>query len=378
MQPTKYSPISVEMTDSMGTDLSVVNAARVSFAKESEYEHWTEQTSPNVFMTHQALSDRDQKLIRYLAEHNHWSPFAHSFLQFRIKAPIFVARQMVKHQIGLAWNEVSRRYVDDAPEFYLPDSWRLRADNIKQGSSNKTFTPKGQKGRCLYCGQSFTSNGNSQRFCEPNCQAKHYRKTPEGWEKSKLARLKSSAKRRGILFDLKTVPMPKTCKYLGIELNYGAEVIQDDSPSVDRIDNSKGYVEGNIQVISNKANKIKGNCTFEEMQTFSKAYLMEQGGYVMPQADSYDSFLSEMSQFYKHLIEQGMAPEQARMFLPQCQMTEWIWSGSLFAFARICNLRLDPHAQKESRDLALGIHRAAKDAFPHSWAALVPEFRDVN
>ena len=108
----------VELIDHMGNDLSVVNAARVSFAKEhKEFDHIG-----------------DTKLIHYLAKHNHWSPFAHASLQFRIKAPVFVARQLVKHQVGLIWNEVSRRYVDYPPELYNPDAWRGRPINSKQGS----------------------------------------------------------------------------------------------------------------------------------------------------------------------------------------------------------------------------------------------------
>ena len=99
----------VKLVDKMGTDLSVVNAARVSFAKESEWDR------PDLYENQ--LKDSDIKLIQYLAKHNHWSPFAHTSLQFHIKAPIFVARQLVKHQVGLVWNEVSRRYVDDEPEF---------------------------------------------------------------------------------------------------------------------------------------------------------------------------------------------------------------------------------------------------------------------
>ena len=114
--------MNVNLIDVMGTDLSVVNAARVSFAKESD-----------------EFSDKDAKLIHYLAKHNHWSPFGHASLQFRIKAPIFVARQLVKHQVGLVWNEVSRRYVDDEPEFYIPSEWRLKADDKKQGSSDETI-----------------------------------------------------------------------------------------------------------------------------------------------------------------------------------------------------------------------------------------------
>ena len=112
----------VELVDHMGDDLSVVNAARVSFGKKkTQFEHG------------------DLKLIRFLAREDHWSPFGHASMQFHIKAPIFVARQLVKHQVGLVWNEVSRRYVDDEPEFYTPKVWRLKADNKKQGSSDETI-----------------------------------------------------------------------------------------------------------------------------------------------------------------------------------------------------------------------------------------------
>ena len=111
----------VTLVDHMGSDLSVVNAARVSFAKS--HEEFQEKA--------------DSRLINYLAKHNHWSPFGHASMQFHIKAPIFVARQLVKHQVGLIWNEVSRRYVDDEPEFYNPKKWRLSAENKKQGSSEE-------------------------------------------------------------------------------------------------------------------------------------------------------------------------------------------------------------------------------------------------
>ena len=107
--------LKVEFIDKMGTDLSVVNAARVSYAKFKD-----------------KFEDKDEKLIKFLAEHNHWSPFAHASLQFRIKAPVFVARQLVKHQVGLVWNEISRRYVDYTPELYEPKEWRGRPQNSKQ------------------------------------------------------------------------------------------------------------------------------------------------------------------------------------------------------------------------------------------------------
>jgi len=112
----KTAPIEVNIVGHYGGDLTVVNAARVSFNKEVR-----------------TMSPRDEKLIKYLADHKHHSPFNHAFLSFRIKAPIFVARQLVKHKF-MPWNEVSRRYVDEEPEFYFPDYWRAKADNVKQGS----------------------------------------------------------------------------------------------------------------------------------------------------------------------------------------------------------------------------------------------------
>ncbi len=119
----------VDLIDCMGSDLTITNSARVSFNKESVWEIDTEKDED-------VLSDKDARLIKYLAQHNHWSPFAHTCIQLRVKAPIFVARQLVKHQIGLVWNEVSRRYVDSEPEFYFPKVWRGRPEgSIKQGSA---------------------------------------------------------------------------------------------------------------------------------------------------------------------------------------------------------------------------------------------------
>ena len=112
--------MNVELIDSMGSDLTVVNAARVSFNKQ-----------------HTEMTSGDEKLIAYLSEHGHWTPFGHPQLQFRISAPIFVARQLVKHQVGLVWNEVSRRYVDYSPTFEIPSHWRERARNRKQGSGSE-------------------------------------------------------------------------------------------------------------------------------------------------------------------------------------------------------------------------------------------------
>ena len=121
----------VTLVDHMGTDLSVVNAARVSFNKKSQWGHHV--PGQGIF----ELKKGDIKLIQYLAKHGHWTPFGHATLSYHIKAPIFVARQLVKHQVGLVWNEVSRRYVEDEPEFYFPNVWRSRPVDKKQGSGKE-------------------------------------------------------------------------------------------------------------------------------------------------------------------------------------------------------------------------------------------------
>ena len=124
--------IKVTYIDHMGSDLSVVNAARVSFGKESEW-NWSKELESGTG-DGCTLKERDTKLIHYLAKHKHMSPFGHAFASFHVKAPIFVARQLVKHKF-LRWNEISRRYVDDEPEFYVPDQWRGRSADKKQGSA---------------------------------------------------------------------------------------------------------------------------------------------------------------------------------------------------------------------------------------------------
>jgi len=220
--------VKVEILDYMGSDLSVVNAARVSFDKESD---WLEVRTCE-------LHPQDTKLIYYLANHGHWTPFSHCFATFRIKAPIFVARQLFKHKVGLTENEVSRRYVDSEPEFYEPDKWRKRADNKKQGSSEEA-----------------------------------------------------------------------------IELGDGA---------FDRL-------------------------------TYT---------------------LSEMNNLYRHLLFVGVCPEQARMVLPQSMYTEWIWSGSIAAFARVYNQRTSEHSQRETRVIAEAIGEALEPLFPVSWNALTADSQE--
>lgn len=113
------SEIEIDYVDHMGSDLTVVNAARVSFNK-----HTT------------TLEKKDEKLIAFLAMHDHWTPFGHCIVTIRETVPIFVARQRFKHTVGFCYNEVSRRYVSGDPDFFTPEDWRASAENVKQGSSD--------------------------------------------------------------------------------------------------------------------------------------------------------------------------------------------------------------------------------------------------
>ena len=211
--------IEVTYINHMGNDLSVVNAARVSFAKESKWDDYDSEKDQYV------LKDKDRKLVHYLAEHKHLSPFGHCFASFVVKAPIFVARQLVKHKF-LRWNEISRRYVDSKPEFYEPDEWRGKAEDKKQGSDGVVDVGD--------------------------------------WGDTNWACLKA----------------------------------------------------------------------------------------------------------YQDLLSNGVCPEQARMVLPQSTMTEWYWSGSLDAFAAMCNLRCAGDTQLETRLVANQICDSMKELFPTSWFAL--------
>lgn len=157
------SQIKVEYINHCGDDLSVVDAARCSFDKKSEWlvvdgrvdgkPENGKHVGAGIYKT---LSQADSKLIKYLATHKHLSPFNHSFISVRVKAPVFVARQLVKHKF-MPWNEVSRRYVKDEPEFYTPESWRKAAENVKQGSSKDETvnldiidTLTNEEGNCIY------------------------------------------------------------------------------------------------------------------------------------------------------------------------------------------------------------------------------------
>lgn len=241
----------VSYVNHMGDDLMVVNAARVSFNKESEWERG-EPTHPDYdplgieLHTGFDLNEGDRKLIRYLSRNGHWTPFSHPQITVRVKAPIFVARQLYKHKVGFTENEVSRRYVDDDPEFFLPNEWRGRPTNgAKQGSSEETV----------------------DTFVD------HY--TDDG--------------------------KPVSC----------------------------------------------------------------------PIDVAYSEFLDSAHNLYKSMLDAGVAPEQARMVLPQAMYTEWYWSFSLAAGCRMLKQRLDPHAQAETREVSQMIAKIVEPLFPVSYAALM-------
>lgn len=343
----KTAQIKVELLDHMGSDLDVVNAARVSFNKE-----------------HDKFQDKDEKLIKYLAEHNHWSPFSHCFVKFRVKAPIFIARQLQKHTVGLSWNEVSRRYVDSEPEFYVPDMWRKSAENVKQGSSNDDFGKPIRTGKCLYCGGELPKGRH--KYCCDNHQVYHsQQRLPYN---TKFNRWKATAKASNIQWDLEIddLDWPKYCSYLDLELNYLSDDKADNIASLDKIVPELGYVKGNVQIISLLANKMKSSATKEQILTFAKNSSLMHGGIFTDMSTSYEGFLQQCSDTYNRLIEDGLAPEQARMFMPQSMMTEFIWSGSLYAFARVCNLRLGEGAQKEAGEVAQQIKNHLCLLFPVS------------
>lgn len=223
----KQADISVELVDFMGSDLSVANTARVSFNKyKDEFE-----------------VGKDDKLINYLARHEHFSPFRHTQISLRCKVPVFLARQLGKHQAGLSWNEVSRRYVDADIEWYVPSSWRSRpADGIKQGSGEETVDKV-----------FFTNN-------------------VEGWE---------------------------------IE-----------TPNL------------------------------------------------------YQLVVNQCLDAYQAMVKGGVAPEMARMVLPQSMMVDYIWTGNLLAFFHVYRLRAGEGSQVEAKEFAEKLEAIIQPLFPYCWSAL--------
>jgi thymidylate synthase ThyX len=294
-------------------------------------------------------------------------------MSFRVKAPIFVARQLVKHEY-LPWNEVSRRYVTDEVELYMPDVWRQAADNIKQGSSANEIKPNTYgNGVCVKCGSDVPrkSTGPRGKWCSEKCRAS-YRKEHD--PDFRIHTAKYNAKKREISFELEKgdIEWPTHCPILNIELNYDStDSDNDNSPSIDRIDSDKGYVKGNVWVISNLANRMKNDANKEQLLSFARGVLLRFNGQLVPETGTVFDTCKLAVDHYNWLLKEGVCPEQARMVLPQNTMTEWIWSGTLFAFAKMCKLRLDAHTQRETQEIAKMIDKEAAKLYPVSWTALM-------
>lgn len=225
----------VDYIDHMGNDLTCINSARVSFDKESEWAYACDKVTQ---LCEEHLCEKDKKLIKYLATHGHWSPFSHPQITLRYTVPIFVARQEFKHIVGFTRNEVSRRYVDDEPEFFVPEVWRSRPEgSVKQGSGRKNLN--------------------------------------------------------------KRVPYDR-----------------------------------------------------------------------LTMTDAYKILLDHAECLYEGMIREGVAPEQARMVLPQSMYTSYYITGSLAAFARFYRQRTDPHAQVEIQELAHQVGAIIRPLYPVSWEAL--------
>lgn len=395
----------VELVDHMGNDLSPIRAAIVSngvtnldkyvdddlrytpaahslinfLARGCTSGDWASVADSLVNRTAEEIEEIEDVLnyVRHMPPH--WTPFGHTAITVYVKAPLFVARQLGKSQVGFVWNEISRRYVDSEPEFYVPDVWRKKAENIKQGSSHVKMALDGTQ-KCGYCLGEMAflreEDKKMKKFCSSKCQSNYYRKvTDSGWAKVKVSRLKQSAKRRGIKFNLtakylESLGRPKYCKYLEVELDYSTSTLLPNSPSVNRIDNTKGYVEGNVEIISNKANTMLSDTSKEDLKVFLKNVSFENYGIFFNSATSVSSYYEEMKNLYGKLIKGGLSAEQARMFLPQSLFSEWFWTGNLYSFSKMFVSRTDPHTQKETQEVAKMIGDLIEPLFPISWKAL--------
>jgi thymidylate synthase ThyX len=346
-----------------GSDLTIVNAARVSFAKQSDWDVDCIQGEGAKLL----LREKDARLLRYLAKHKHELPFAHPHVSFHFKAPIFVARQLAKHQVGFVWSEISRRYVKDEPEFWVPEFWRKAAENVKQGSSNEAVK-LANIGKCHNCQTAIVYP--KRLWCSDLCQGNYWREN--NTFRYAFARWKAAAKSENIQFTIveDDLSWPKKCPYLGIEMDYTGNDRGDTRASLDKIVPELGYVPGNVQIISFLANKMKSSATGEQLRTFAKNALLIHGGVFAETADSYEDFCSQSAKAYQALIAQGVCAEQARSVLPVSAFTEWHWTGSLLGWARVWGLRVKPDAQRETRELVEQIDAPLSEHFPVAWQVL--------
>ena len=389
-----------EYISHMGTDNTVADAARVSFSKTSENFTAAQNKGLIQFLARGCMKGDWDTMVTELSQGQgtkedvnallkhvknmptHFSPFTHPQITLLETVPIFVARQTFKHQIGFTRNEVSRRYVDDAPEFYFPDEWRIRpAGNIKQGSgTSKLPAPEFVQGHCAQCGEVTSQNvreqggGRVKKYCSDVCKYSYTNRNRNPFKacfQNASARVKREGKRTWDL-DFGTFDFPEFCPYLGIKIDYslGKGKIQYNSPSFDRIDATLDYVKGNVELISNRANSMKSDASRDEQIKMAEHVLLKYKGSVPGKSNTYEGLVSNAKKLYELMIADGYSPEQARMVLPQSMLTTYWVTGSLYAWANAYIQRSDAHAQVEIQQLASQWDEIISPLFPHSWAAL--------
>lgn len=377
-----------------GDDALVANAARVSFAKEtmlvdieSAATSVPARTDENAHkvdafveylqkeyasFSEEALAYPDHRLVNFLADEYHLLPFRHPHITLRCKVPLFVARQIGKHQIGMTWSEESRRYITSDVELFFPEVWRAKADNVKQGSSSEEVKLNTYgNGFCVLCGNDVPrkSSGPRGKWCSEKCRASHRREVDPDF---RLSGAKYNAAKRGIGFHLERgdVEWVTKCPILGIDLDYTNKATTDNSPSLDRIDPAKDYTKENVWVISNKANRMKNDASHEELVQFARNILLRFNGQVVPEDGTARAACKHMIGVYNDLLEQGVAAEQARMVLPQNMMVNFVWTGSLLAWFHLYDQRTGHGAQRETAEFAEMVKREIAPLYPASWEAL--------
>jgi hypothetical protein len=294
-----------------------------------------------------------------------------------MQAPVPIRTQCFKHKQGLVENEESRRYISGRPTLFVPDQWRLKPEgSIKQGSGTSTLPkPDFKDGYCVECGVETISCGpRPKMYCSTNCKSRSTNRNRNPY-KTVFQNCEARVKRDGVhewSLDFDTFEFPEYCKYLGLKLDYGygKGSIQPNSPSFDRIDSTKGYVAGNVEVVSNKANTMKSDASPDELVKMAESILLIHKGCKPNYDQSYEAVCNRMIDLYEAMIADNVAPEQARFILPQGCEVQWIWTGNLYAFANFYLKRTDPHAQKEIQDLARMVGDIIEPLFPVSWKAL--------
>jgi thymidylate synthase (FAD) len=479
--------MNVSLIDTLGTDLTVVNAARVSFDKESclevvSYDEVVDLDSRSIsYIPISKLKKGDEKLINFLAEHNHWSPFAHPQLQFRIKAPIFVARQLGKHQVGLCISgdseitfvKISNGISNGLYKRKLSDIWKMWSGQIKyqggeKGRKNisnshiRVFNEETNRFETSHIVNVIDSGIKDVWLIEDEfgktikATEDHKFLTSEGWKRMKDLkegdlivspyRGNSFAKKENNRTNSEDVICRRKFRQSlegEISCNICKQVFKKESCHVDHIlplCSGGEHKQSNLQIlcinchrkkthsellqlknstilpkytkILSKKFKGKEQCfdlSVERIHNFiangfvvhncwnevSRRYVDSEPEFYFPdkwrkknpdkkQGSMEDEFVDlnfaenctvksvvlNCLNLYTAMLGQGVCAEQARMVLPQNMYTEWYWTGSLYAFARVCGLRLKKDTQAETRLIAEQINQLVSSKFPVSWKAL--------